>query len=490
MRLLIPFAISLFSAGAVCIPADGKIRRFIFGAGAILSSIAAIAIAEPVLVSGTELIWGPLRLDRFAAYVICLVALVAALAALASVRYLAHGEKEHAISPVAERAYCAFFPLFVLSMWTAAAADNLALLWIALESTTLTTTLLVAFDRTHGAVEAAWKYIIICSTGIILGLLGVLMLIHAAAGADLGAGALAFSSLRAHAGALSAETLKWAFVFLFIGVGTKVGFVPMHTWLPDAHSKTPAPISAMLSGILLNVAFVVLLRAKSVVDAALTSSAWTGTFFLVFGILSILLPAFILLVQKNYKRMLAYSSVEHMGLMAFAVGLGPFGIVPATMHMAGHALCKPALFIGAGEILHDSHTTSIDTIQGVIDRLPKTGVLFFTALLALLAAPPSALFMSEFLITSYGMTMHPVLTLVVLTLLVIASFAMMRSVVGMLFAPTHENETHAAMVKTPEKWNLTNIVMLIDIILCIAFGIALLSGQGLHFFTALTQSII
>ncbi len=484
---LFPFFLALASAAAAFLPISSAARRRNFLFGALLSCTAAAFVAVPVLLSGTPSAWGPVRVDRFASYMISLVAIVAALASLAATHYLAHGQKKGTITPANEKTFILFFMLFVLSMWTAVAADNLALLWIALESTTLTTTLLVAFDRSRGAVEAAWKYIVICSTGITLGLLGVLMLIHSAVGANLGAGALTLSSLSAYAGSLSLDTLRWAFVFLFIGVGTKVGFVPMHTWLPDAHSKTPSPISAMLSGILLNVAFAVLLRAKLIVDAASGSSGWTDTFFLTFGTLSVALPSFIMLVQKNYKRMLAYSSVEHMGLMAFAVGLGPLGTFAAMMHMAGHALAKPALFVGAGEMLHEYGSTRIADVRGVVERRPKTGVLFFIGLLALLAAPPSALFMSEYIMTSYGLTRQPLLTVIILALLVMIGFGMMRSAIEMLFSSeTAEPRTHAT---GSERWNLANVAMLIGIILCFALGFALLNAPGRDFFMTLSRNL-
>ncbi|MEY4744061.1 MAG: hypothetical protein RL272_6 [Candidatus Parcubacteria bacterium] len=497
MHPLIPFILTLASVAAMFFPYKSGVRRHVFVFCMLLTAAAAAAVAVPALVTGVPVAWGPVRVDRFAAYVVCLVAFVAALASLAGTHYIAHARRDSTLSSADERMFFSFFLLFVLSMWTAVAADNLALLWIALESTTLTTTLLVAFDRTRGAVEAAWKYIVICSTGITLGLLGVLMLIQSATGAELGSGALTLSSLSAHAGSLSAVTLQWAFVFLFIGVGTKVGFVPMHTWLPDAHSKTPSPISAMLSGILLNVAFAVLLRVKPIVDAAIGAPEWTGRLFLVFGLLSVALPTFVMLVQKNYKRMLAYSSIEHMGLMAFAAGLGPTGTLAAVIHMAGHAFAKPALFVGAGEMLHEYRSTRIDEVRDVIRRRPKTAVLFFVALLALLAAPPSALFVSEFMMASYGMTRHPLLTILLLAMLAIIAFGMMRSAVEMLFssdAPAADAHGAHAKAAAPargatERWNLANGAMLVDIILCLALGIALLSGPGYAFFVTLSRSI-
>jgi hydrogenase-4 component F len=278
--------------------------------------------------------------------------------------------------------------------------------------------------------------------------------------------------------------MRWAFVFLFIGIGTKVGFVPMHTWLPDAHSKTPSPVSALLSGILLNIALVSLLRFRQVADLAfMDDGAWTGKFFLVFGFLSIVIPALIMLVQKNYKRLLAYSSIEHMGLMAFSIGLGPAGIIPAIMHMPGHALLKSSLFLGAGEIFTTYKTTDSAPINDVWMRLPKTALLFLLTLLMLLAIPPSAVFVSEMIMIGFGLREHLVVTLLVLVALTIAFVAMTRHVYQLLFGA---KLTATALV---EKWNITHVVMIVQLVLVAALGIFYLTPTGLNFMVEISESL-
>ena len=246
----------------------------------------------------------------------------------------------------------------------------------------------------------------------------------------------------------------------------------MHTWLPDAHSKTPSPVSAMLSGILLNVALFTVLRFKLITDTALGSSAWTGGFFLTFGLLSIALPAFILLTQENYKRLLAYSSIEHMGILSFAVGLGPAGAVAAVMHMVGHTLAKSLLFFGAGDILLRWKSTKIANIRGVMRAAPVTGILFLLGLLMLLAVPPSPLFVSELMVVAVGMSQRPALTLLFLLLLVIVCIGMMRAVFRMLFS--HD----PAPVKRARGWNLTRAIMLIELLFLIAVGVFFMTNEG------------
>src|SRR3989339_1287497 len=253
------------------------------------------------------------EVTRFSALMGLLVVWLYACAMVVSFHYLAVEERKGIISPRQVRLYMVSVPVFVLSMLVAIFANNVGVLWVALESTTLSTTLLVSFYGKKSSMEAAWKYIVICSTGIALGLFGILILGYAGAQAGLQeASAFKISLLRGATGSMDQGIVMWAFVFLFIGFGTKIGLVPMHAWLPDAHSKTPAPVSAMLSGVLLNVAFFTLLRFKVITDTTLGSFEWTNQFFLIFGTLSVVLPSIILISQRNYKRMLAYSSVEHM----------------------------------------------------------------------------------------------------------------------------------------------------------------------------------
>ena len=342
---LVPVLASLFAAIARDTRALGRSAV----AASLLATAGLGSVAVLVFARGPVWIGDFWMIDRFAAMMIALIQVVWMAASLASLRYIGAEHAAGILSTLKVRIYYGLLPLFVLAMLVTVATDHLGVLWIALEATTLTTTPLVALYKKDGAIEAAWKYLLLCSLGISVSLLGLLLLAYAGVGAGLPLDrAFSLGALRERAAALDPQVVRWAFVFLFVGIGTKVGFVPMHPWLPDAHSRTPSPISACLSGVLLNVALYALLRCKAVVDLALGQDAWTSAFFTWFGLLSILFAAFVLLHQQNYKRMLAYHSVEHMGLIAFGLGMGPVGAAGAVMHMIGHTLAKSALFLTAG----------------------------------------------------------------------------------------------------------------------------------------------
>lgn len=465
------------------------IRHSVSVFGGVACSVVGIALAWPVFLGAETRMFmhGLLYLDQFAAFILILVMTVYAGSTVASWLYVRRERQYGVITVRQERLYYGLLHVFVLTMVGAVLANNIAVLWIALEATTLSTTLLVAFRRTTGSIEAAWKYIVLCSTGITLGLLGVLMMSYAAqsSGALSGAAAFLLTELHDHATQFEPSAVRWAFVFLFIGVGTKVGLAPMHTWLPDAHSKTPSPISALLSGVLLNVAFFVLIRFKVVTDIAIGSPEWTNRLFLVFGVMTIAIPAFILLSQRNYKRMLGYSSVEHMGIMTFAVGLGPFGMIPALMHMAGHAFAKPLLFLGAGELLEVWKSTLMTDVRDAVTRVPRTATLFLLGLLALLAVPPSALFVSEFFLVGYGITSHPVLTVLVLLLLTMTCIAMVRGVIPMLYAkadvPAHDHQ--------PERWNPVHLVLVLQLAAVVGLGCWFMSRGGFAFVSDMANAV-
>ncbi|TSC79925.1 MAG: hypothetical protein G01um101425_402 [Candidatus Peregrinibacteria bacterium Gr01-1014_25] len=462
--------------------------RLAIQSSAILASLLTASVAlvlglRPIL-SGTTWSTEWWLIDPFSGLLLALIALLSVSATIVSTGYLRHEQEVHIIDLQHIRFYYMSLHLFVLGMMATVMANHVLVLWLALESTTLSTTLLVAFYAKEGAIEAAWKYIVICSSGIALGLIGMLITMYsAAAGTDLSGHTLfLLTSLREHAASFPPGLLRWAFVFVFIGVGTKVGLVPMHTWLPDAHSKTPSPVSALLSGILLNVALYVVLRFKFITDTALGSSTWTGSFFLVFGLLSIALPACIMLTQANYKRLLAYSSIEHMGILSFAIGLGPLGGIAAVMHMVGHALAKSLLFFGAGDILLRWKSTKIENVRGVLRAAPATGVLFLLGLLAILAVPPSPLFTSELLLVTAGMSVHPALTLLFLLLLTIVFIGMLRAAFHMLFTRDTQSPPQAG-----GGWNRTHAVMLAQLLCLAAVSAFLMTHEGFQLASLIAQ---
>ncbi len=451
-------------------------------AGSTVATVIALRGFGAAQFYGSGVTW---HVDGLAALLTLMIAVVSFTASVVSHRYLAHEHREGMISLADLRLYYFCLPLFVAAMYVSTLANNAGVLWIALEATTLATTLLVAFYRKRSAIEAAWKYVILCSLGISIGLVGVL-LTGAAASSGSEHAPLFLSSLQdiAAAGNMNVGILKFAFVFLFVGIGTKVGFVPMHTWLPDAHSKTPSPISALLSGLLLNVAFVGLLRFKFITDTALQDGGqWTGMFFLIFGLSSILLPALMMLIQKNYKRLLAYSSIEHMGLMAVSVGLGPAGLIPAFIHMPAHALAKSGMFYGSGEILERYKTTESLAIRDLASKMPTLAFLFMAMLVLLLGMPPSGLFTSEIIMIGYGLQQHVAVTLVVVLGLTIAFVGMMRHVIDMLWTEQHEHDSR-------EPFNSTYLMMSLHLVLVIALCIFALTPAGLQFMVNLVSSTI
>ncbi|TAL51271.1 hypothetical protein EPN81_00365 [Patescibacteria group bacterium] len=490
MSLLLPFGILLLSSLICLLPRmDGRARRWV---GLITSLATLFSLGwffGPVLL-GIAPGWGTSwwTVSRFSSLMGLLVAWLYACAMVVSYYYLDVETRKGILSIRHVRLYMGSIPIFVLSMLVAIFANNAGLLWVALEMTTLSTTLLVSFYGKKSSMEAAWKYIVICSTGIALGLFGILVMGYAGLNAGLQeAEAFRLNLLSEVAPLMDPGIVMWAFVFLFIGFGTKIGLVPMHTWLPDAHSKTPAPVSAMLSGILLNVAFFTLLRFKGVVDQTLESNTWTNQFFLIFGVFSILLPAFILLIQRNYKRMLAYHSVEHMGIMAFLIGLGPLGMIAFTVHMIGHALAKSTLFFGAGELLQRFESTKFHLVHDVMKRAPRTGILFLFAALFLIAVPPSGLFLSEYVLVGEGMSVHPLLTGIALLGITMAGLGLMRHLFELLFFPVTPEEKQDVPVET---WNLTHTVMSVQLVVGFVFGIWMLSGQGWPFLTQISATIL
>ncbi len=411
-------------------------------------------------------------------------------ALIVSLRYIRHELHEKIITRGQVRLYYICLHAFILTMLVAVVVDNIGLLWVAIEGTTLATTLLIAFYKKDASIEAAWKYLILCSIGISLGLLGILMLNYAAV-SSVGLSpveALSFKALASHAAELPRDVLKWAFIFIFVGMGTKVGLFPMHTWLPDAHGKAPSPISALLSGVLLNVAFYAILRFKYIVDLSQNDTAWTGNFFLVFGALSVIGPAFILLQQRNYKRMLAYSSIEHMGLASLAIGLGPVGMVVALMHIIGHTVIKPMLFFAAGEILLHYKSTKIGVVQNLMKTLPITGVYFMIGLLLITAVPISPLFASELRFFSKALTVHPFLSIALLVSLTLIMIGMFRSALAMGYSFDQSQEA-GAHKNHHEKWNSTHAVMTAQIIVALALGVLFLTPLGETMLQSVAQTI-
>jgi len=298
-------------------------------------------------------------------------------------------------SPEAVFTGCLLF--FLSTMTLVAASQHFGLLWASVEATTLASAPLIYFHRNPRSLEATWKYLMVCSVGIALALLGNFFFSVAGVSSEGGRIGLLLPDLLAGGGTLQAPWLKAAFLFFLVGYGTKMGLAPLHTWLPDAHSESPSLVSALLSGALLNCAFLALLRVTQVMDAAALGDFARGL-FLFFGLFSITLAMVFIMGQRDYKRLLAYSSVEHMGILSIGMGLGPGAAWAVVFHAVNHSLSKAGLFLAAGNILSRYRTKTIAEVSGLLRAMPVTGALWVAGLLAITGFPPFGTFLSEFAI--------------------------------------------------------------------------------------------
>lgn len=455
----------------------------------IVASVAAFMVfAAPLM--GTQIFhMGPFVIDRFSGLMGVLITCIYLMVSIVSYAYVNSEFRSGTLTLHSVKWYYGLLHIFALAMFSAVSADNLALLWVSLELTTLATTPLVALYRKDGSLEAAWKYIILCSLGISFGLLGFFFIGYAGNLAGLNVQeAMSFSSLLAVAPQLSSTVMQWAFLFAFVGLGTKVGFFPLHTWLPDAHGRTPSPISAMLSGMLLNVAFAALLRIKVLTDHALGTSDWTDQFFLIFGMLSVVAAAFFLYIQHHYKRMLAYSSMEHMGILAIGVSMGILGLIASLMHMVAHTFSKSLLFFASGEILHHEGTAKIEQVRGLRKRMPSVALMFLLGMLSLLAAPPFMAFASEIHLFSAMAQRGRFVTLgVLIVALSIVAIGLLRHTLAMLATADHEE--HKSHDSHPTSRAIV-AVMATEIFTLAVLGVYFLSGDGYRFFESLAMNII
>ena len=425
--LLIPLA----AAGLIALARRRALMELLHTLAALATLAAGAAILAQVRSGGVPSAAGDLfRVDALSAFMVAIITFLGAIAALYAVGYIRSEFDDAHLSRA--RLFFALFHLFVFTMLVAVTTDNLGIMWVAIEGTTLATVFLVNLHQTRTSLEAAYKYLILSSVGIALAFIGTALVYYAGA-AKAGEIAVNWSALRAAAASLNPEVLRLAFVFIVIGYGTKAGLAPMHTWLPDAHSEAPAPISALMSGVLLNVGLYAMIRFKIVVDAAV-GPEFAARLLIGIGLFSVLVAAAFLVRQRNYKRMLAYSSVEHIGIICLGLGFGGYwGILGALLHMVNHALSKSLLFILSGNILCKYHSAEIREVRGLLHGAPWTGGLFLASMFALIGLPPFAPFISEFIIFRAGLESHPWAAGTGVILLVIVFGGMLASMNRMLY---------------------------------------------------------
>jgi hydrogenase-4 component F len=408
--------------------------------GFSLATLVASAVLTAQIVAG-----GPLLalnqqffVDSLNVFLVALTAFVGFTTALFARPYM-KVERDHGkMTAPRMRLFHSMYQLFSFTMLLALTTNNMGLLWVAMEAATLATVLLVAVYRTPASLEAAWKYFILCGVGIAQALFGTILL-YLAAERLIGAegGGLLWTNLDAVKHQLEPTVIALAFVFLLVGYGTKVGLAPLHNWLPDAHAEGPTPISAVLSGLLLNVALYAVLRCKVLADGAL-DSRFAGELMMGFGLLSVVLAAFFLSRQRDIKRMFAYSSIEHMGLVTFAFGMGgPIASFAGLLHMTVHSLVKSAIFFAVGHAAQKAGTQVMDDIRGLIRVNPIVGWGLMIGSLAILGMPPFGVFASEFLILTTAMREYPWTTPLLLLALGVAFASVLAKVQPMVFGETN-----------------------------------------------------
>jgi len=424
MMLVVLLAIPLLGA-LVLWRASGKWATALHGLTTALTLAAALTVAVAVN-RGQPLVAfdGLLRADALSAWMIALIGVIGVLAAAEAPAYL-RGETPGRFYPL--------FHLFVFTMLLAVSTDDIGLMWVAIEATTLASVFLVNFERTRPSLEASYKYLLICSVGIAIAFLGT-VLVYFAGIQQFGdeTHALRWTTVIRLAPGLAPRVIELAFVFLAVGYGTKAGLAPMHTWLPDAHSEAPAPVSALMSGVLLSVGVYAVLRFKPVVDLA-AGHAFARRILLALGLVSVAVAAAFLWTSSNYKRTLAYSSVEHIGLVCLGLGFGgAWGTAGALLHIANHARKAYG-------------STEISAVSGLMGPMPYTGGGFFAGMLALVGLPPFGLFVSEVMIFSAGFTQgFPVVAGAGLILLVMAFAGLLRATHAILYgAPSRRPAVEA-----------------------------------------------
>ncbi len=427
-----------------------------------LTLLAAGALTVRVISTGPLLVAGKLFfVDPFNVFLVALTAFVGFTTAIFSQPYM-RIEREHGrLTAKRLRLYHSMYQLFNFTMLLALLTNNLGILWVALEGATLATVLLVSLYRTPESLEAAWKYFILCGVGIAQALFGTILL-YFAAEKILGAegGALLWTELNAVKGDLEPTVLSLAFVFLLVGYGTKVGLVPLHNWLPDAHAEGPTPVSAVLSGLLLNVALYAVVRCKVLVEGSVHTS-FAKELMMGFGLLSVVVAAFLLSRQKDIKRMFAYSSIEHMGIITFAFGMGgAIANFAALLHMTVHSLTKSAIFFAVGHAVQKTGTQLMDNIRGLITTSPLIGWGLVLGSLAILGMPPFGVFASEFLILTTAMRDQPWATPFLLLALGVAFAAVFSKAQPMVFGETTAKRLPARPAMVPVFVHLALVLML------------------------------
>lgn len=462
--LVVPVVVAFLCAAC----REKKILELLNLLGGGICLVLALTVAGRVFTGGP--VTGPrgfLYIDAFSAFIILIIGLVSFVAAVYTIAYLRHEVAHGEVAEERLRWYYFWFYIFIFTMLLVVAARNLGVMWVAIEATTLASALLVGYYNKENSLEAAWKYIIICTVGIVFALFGTILLYFAAVPV-LGEGskAIEWTNLLRAAHLMDPKLLKLGFIFILVGYGTKAGLAPMHTWLPDAHSQAPSPVSAVLSGVLLNCAVYGIIRVHIIVSKGI-GLPYTSNLMLIFGLVSLAVALPFIILQHDFKRLLAYSSVEHIGIITAGIGFGGrLALYGAMLHLFNHAITKSLMFFVAGNVTQKYHTKKIARIRGVIKTMPVSGTVLLIGALAITGLPPFSIFLSEFTILSAAFAQGRYLAAGVFLLLITLIFA------GIIYYVSK-----MAFGEPPEKANrgetgwLSWAVLLVPVVLILVLGL-------------------
>jgi hydrogenase-4 component F len=416
----------------------------------LVTSLAVLVLTVPLALrlfaGGAYSLYGRnLLVDHLSMYHILLVNLVFLITAIYAGGYFKHRIQAGTLGIAYIKRYCMLWQAFQAMLLLVLLSNNIGVMWVALEATTLVSAFLIISEADSLSIEAMWKYLLVCSVGIVFAFMGTILTVAAAKNLR-GTGSLfLFSQLQLHADQIDPQLMLFAFIFIVVGFGTKAGLSPMHTWLPDAHSQAPTPVSAVFSGVMLNCALFCIMRYLPITDAALGGDGQARAILLLFGFASLLFAAIFIPIQNDIKRFLAYCSVEHMGIIVVGLGLGGIGTFAALLHTANHSLAKVLSFFSAGHISDHYGTRDMRRITAAGERVPLWGNAFFLSILVLIGVAPFAVFLSEFLIVKEAFFQGRYVVVGLFLFCVLAVFfGALKHVLAVSFGVRMEGQTPAA----------------------------------------------
>jgi hydrogenase-4 component F len=446
---------------------DRRILSALDVGGSVVLLALTLVLARAVATGGPRAL-GILRVDNLGLVFLLLVAVLTLAVSIYTVGWLEQAVALGNMKAKSLRAYFALVHAFVATMVVTVLADNLGVLWIAMEGTTITSAVLVGFHGHHHGLEAAWKYIIVTTIGISFGLFGTVLVYAAAAHGSAGPSAMSWSAIMQVAPTLDPGIVRIGFIFVMVGYGAKAGLAPMHLWLPDAHSQAPTPVSALLSGALIKCALLGIIRFQTIAAAAV-GPAFPAGVLMVFGLTSVVVATPFILTQRDLKRLLGYHSVEHVGIVALGLGFGgPVGTYGALLHVVNHGVTKALAFFAAGTAIARYGSRDIQAIRGLLAVAPIGATLLMLAALSLAGVPPFSIFVSELMVLRAGIgTGHWVAIAIFLAMVVIIFAGLLHHVGAMAFGKSTD-----AAGRQPEAWSpLLGMMLLAAIMILLGLTI-------------------